>query len=328
LSATVAAALAVSACEPSPDLGFGGKHKNDPEATAGKVATAPRPAVTAAPTSTTTTSTTTVPAAPSTTDAPTTTAPAAPADQDLEALRRRGRIGSPATTAPATTAPATTEPVPEATAPAPTAPPTTAAPAAPNSAYAWHSAIKTTIFWAGETGSSENGGISNVPSAWDSDWSIHFGGYDDPDHRIGYLPAGFTPKENPFYFALPYNDFGNNGRKSNAASVIPWAASRSYSANQSMVKNRWIEIRRNGVSVYAQWEDVGPYEENDVAYVFGTARPKNTRDSAAGLDISPAVRDYLEVGDLSTLDWRFVDDADVPAGPWKSIVTTSGTSWN
>ena len=31
---------------------------------------------------------------------------------------------------------------------------------------------------------------------------------------------------------------------------------------------------------------------------------------------SPAVRDYLGLGSLDMVDWRFVEQADVLAGPW------------
>jgi hypothetical protein len=36
----------------------------------------------------------------------------------------------------------------------------------------------------------------------------------------------------------------------------------------------------------------------------------------AGIDVSPAVRDYLGLGPLGLVDWRFVEQAQVPAGPW------------
>jgi hypothetical protein len=34
------------------------------------------------------------------------------------------------------------------------------------------------------------------------------------------------------------------------------------------------------------------------------------------LDVSPAVRDYLGLGDIDFCDWRFVDFTRVPLGPW------------
>ena len=46
------------------------------------------------------------------------------------------------------------------------------------------------------------------------------------------------------------------------------------------------------------------------------------------MDVSPAVNgclDYSELdGENDKVNWRFVDAADVPAGPWKRIVTTQG----
>jgi hypothetical protein len=35
---------------------------------------------------------------------------------------------------------------------------------------------------------------------------------------------------------------------------------------------------------------------------------------------SPAVRDYLGLGSLDMVDWRFVEQADVLAGPWSSYL--------
>src|SRR5258708_7214112 len=86
----------------------------------------------------------------------------------------------------------------------------TSTPQAPGSSaqttYALHTGITATVFWVGEpigNGSSAD----NSQSAWDDDWLGHFGGFDDPQDRNGYQPAAFTPRENPFYFDLPYDDF-------------------------------------------------------------------------------------------------------------------------
>jgi hypothetical protein len=63
---------------------------------------------------------------------------------------------------------------------------------------------------------------------------------------------------------------------------------------------------------------VGPFETDDWDYVFGNARPKTRGNKGAGLDVSPAVRDYLEFGTgFGFVDWRFVDVDEVPDGPWK-----------
>ena len=193
--------------------------------------------------------------------------------------------------------------------------------------YPLHKNITVTIFWTGEPGSGENGHIPNLASAWDDMWMLDFGGVDTPDRRAGYYPAGFVPNENPFYFALPYNDFDKEGnKKRDLSSYIPWAHSE-INDSASVCKNRWIKITKEGKSAYAQWEDVGPFGEDDRAYVFGTARPKNPINDHTGLDVSPAVRDYLGLQDIDRVDWEFVDAKDVPAGPWKKIVTVSQVNW-
>ncbi|MGH7939422.1 MAG: hypothetical protein ACRD5Z_20755, partial [Bryobacteraceae bacterium] len=38
----------------------------------------------------------------------------------------------------------------------------------------------------------------------------------------------------------------------------------------------------------------------------------------AGLDVSPAVREYLGLGNMSLNDWQFVEVRDVPPGPWRN----------
>ncbi|MCA9364966.1 MAG: hypothetical protein KC736_03680 [Candidatus Moranbacteria bacterium] len=195
--------------------------------------------------------------------------------------------------------------------------------------YFFHRDITATIFWVGESAGEDNDNITNVSSAWDDKWTKHFGGVDDPDHRKGYFPAKFVPRENPFYFALPYNDFNNDGeRRSNAFSVVPWAHERKWSADESLVKNRWVSIVHNGKTVYAQWEDSGPFVYNDVEYVFGGVRPQNAKNQQAGIDVSPAVATYLNLSGMDLVDWQFVDDVDVPSGPWKEIVTTSQIHWD
>jgi hypothetical protein len=196
--------------------------------------------------------------------------------------------------------------------------------------YYLHSDITVTLFWVGEEANDENDYIPNDESAWDVDWEEHYGGLDDPSNRDGYYPAEFTPKENPFYFALPYTDFEfdeDGTRKSNVYEVIPWANERTYGPDESMCKNRWIRIIKNDKVAYAQWEDAGPFEYDDTAYVFGTQPPKNTENNNAGLDVSPAVWDYLGLSDFDTVSWQFVDESEVPDGPWKAIVTTSQINW-
>jgi hypothetical protein len=195
-----------------------------------------------------------------------------------------------------------------------------------------HRDVVATIFWVGEGADASNQFISNAQSAFDRSWLAHYGGVDAPQPRRGYLPAGFTPLENPFYFALPYSDLDDDGaRKQNAPLVIPWASSRAFGSAESMVKNRWLRVtsRRTGITCYAQWEDAGPGVYDDFQYVFGSTAPANPfllagLTTSSALDLSPAVRDCLgHTDDVMRLDWQFVADADVPPGPWKDIVTRS-----
>jgi hypothetical protein len=178
------------------------------------------------------------------------------------------------------------------------------------------------VFWVGEPADASNANITNTVSSWDEAWQAHYGGVDDPNSRNGYVPAAFAPKENPFYFALPYSDFDDNGNRKSSAGNCPNAAALAGS-DASWCKNAWIKITHAGKTTYAQWEDTGPLEEDDTAYVFGTARPKNTWGAKAGLDVSPAVRDFLGLQDVDSVSWSFVGAGSVPAGPWKSVVTTS-----
>ena len=197
------------------------------------------------------------------------------------------------------------------------------------SQYPVHHNISTTYFWAGEPGDSDNKNISNVPSAWDDNWETHFGGVDNPKKRNGLMVATFVPKENSFYFALPYDDFDDNGnRKKDVGKVVPWANSKQWGALESMCKNQWISITKNGKTAYAQWEDVGPFSEDDSAYVFGNATPQSKTNDDAGLDVSPSVRDYLSLSDVDKTDWQFVSADQVPDGPWKNTITSSQISWN
>lgn len=201
----------------------------------------------------------------------------------------------------------------------------------PSGRYPLHTGITATVFWIGEPkggGSSKN----NALSAWDDEWQTHYGGVDDPVNRNGYYPAGFIPKENPFYLDLPYNDFDDAGtRKADAFAVVPWAGERNWDDTESMMKNRWVKLERNGIVCYGQVEDAGPYEYNDIAYVFGTARPRNRLANYAGLDVSPALRDCLKFtglnNDLNKVNWQFVDESEVPPGPWKEIITSSQIYW-
>lgn len=185
--------------------------------------------------------------------------------------------------------------------------------------------VITTLFWVGETSDKSNGFIPNNKSYWDSEWLKHYGGIDDPQDRCGNYPCGFRPKENPFYFALPYGERDNAGGLKESARLIPWY--KETPKNESILKNTWIEIKNGRKICYAQWQDVGPFETDDFDYVFGKSAPKNTFGVSAGLDVSPAVWDCLGMKDNAVTEWRFIEKSKVPDGPWKLIETYSGISF-
>jgi hypothetical protein len=107
------------------------------------------------------------------------------------------------------------------------------------------------------------------------------------------------------------------------------------------MKNRWVQITGpSGRTCYGQIEDAGPSSGSmyhDKAYVFGSndARPQNKAFSGdptqgAGMDVSPALNGCLGFADLDGdndhVSWRWIDRANVPAGPWLNVVTTRQVS--
>jgi hypothetical protein len=178
--------------------------------------------------------------------------------------------------------------------------------------YPWKTNIVTTVFWIGEK--------QNYRSVWDQNWQANYGGYDDPaaSARRNYVPIAFIPRQNPFYCALPYNDVLQGQFKPEAPLIIPWFNKAYMTLGQSVCWHRWIGIRKGNRTCYAQWEDCGPFRTDHFQYVFGNERPKPNFNHGAGLNVSPAVRDYLGLQPTDVVDWQFSDVRDVSPGPWRS----------
>jgi hypothetical protein len=199
--------------------------------------------------------------------------------------------------------------------------PTTSRPAAAR--FPWKTNIVTTVFWIGEQAGGNNP-VPNFKSSWDANWTGNYGGFDNPEPsaRRNYIPVAFVPRQNPFYFALPYNDVTHGQTKPEAPLVIPWFK-QAYTEfgiqpGQSVCQHRWIAVRKGNRTCYAQWEDCGPFRTDHYQYVFQNERPKPNLNHGAGLDVSPAVRDYLGLQPTDVTDWQFVDVRDVAPGPWRS----------
>jgi len=190
----------------------------------------------------------------------------------------------------------------------------------PGQRFPWKAQIVTTVFWIGEK-PAPNNPVPNRVSCWDKDWTKNYGGLDDPNpaNRSNYIPVKFTPRQNPFYCALPYNDKAREGHRPEAPRIVPWFNEAYQGPAVSTCKSRWIAIRKGNRVAYAQWEDAGPFRTDHWQYVFGNERPKPNLNKGAGLDVSPAVRDYLGLQGTDVTDWRFVDFSEVPRGPWSTF---------
>lgn len=183
--------------------------------------------------------------------------------------------------------------------------------------YPWKRNIVTTVFWIGED-AGQNNPVDNIKSSWDVNWKSNYGGTDTPDPamRRNFIPVNFVPRQNPFYVALPYNDVERGNNKPEAKFVIPWYRRALKEPGKTVCKGRWLAIRHGNRICYAQWEDCGPFRTDHWQYVFGNERPLPNLNKGAGLDVSPAIRDFLGMNGTDVCDWKFVEFRDVPPGPW------------
>ncbi len=154
--------------------------------------------------------------------------------------------------------------------------------------YPWKQNIVTTVFWIGEEPSTNNP-VPNRSSSWDKQWTRNYGGFDDPSpaRRKDFIPVKFTPRQNPFYCALPYNDKASTGHRPEASQVVPWFKQAYQGPAVSTCKDRWVAIRKGNRVVYAQWEDAGPFRTDHWQYVFGNERPKPNLNKELGSTFPP-----------------------------------------
>jgi len=190
----------------------------------------------------------------------------------------------------------------------------------PKNTYPWHTNIYTTMFYIGE-GASSISNTDNKASSFDANWVDSNRGTDSPNDRNGYASGSHASTVNPFYIALPFNDLVYPDK---ARMYLPagWHRPNKDGKPVSACKDRWVAIKADdgsGHICYAQWEDVGPLRYDHAEYVFGSERPDTY--TKAGLDVSPAVYDYLGMKDMKRpmMRWKFVDDEDVPPGVWLKL---------
>lgn len=225
-----------------------------------------------------------------------------------------------------------------------------------------------TTFWVGEIYDPNLPDGSQVCSTYDSQWAFHWGGVktgvagsgtdcagspvgscdgipgkntcatEVRTEANGYFPTSskVTPRENPFYLDLPFDDINDSTGFKSRCQVIPWAGDPGYAGkckdgNFSYMKNRWVHmVGASGRDCYGQVQDAGPSHGSlyhDAAYVFGAndKQPVQGQFNNAGADVSPALNGCLGFkeldGDGDKIKWRFVDSP--PPGPWTRVVTTS-----
>ena len=84
-----------------------------------------------------------------------------------------------------------------------------------------------------------------------------------------------------------------------------------------MLKGRWVAVkRRRNVFATLSGRTVDHFARTTGSTCSAIERPLPNLNQGAGLDVSPAVRDYLEMGGKDVCDWKFVEARDVPTGPW------------
>lgn len=209
--------------------------------------------------------------------------------------------------------------------------------------YPVHRGIVATTFWVGEIFDARAADGSQRISTYDDNWYASYGGCDGQvvrgdcrtEKRVrsnGWFPRHMTPKQNPFYLDLPYDDLNDRIGFRYRGEKLPWARDRAYrpyikDGRVSLMKDRWVRIWRGNRVCYGQIEDAGPGKYHNARYVFGKndARPLNKRYNGAGMDVSPSLNGCLGFrsinGSSDKVNWQFVERANVPPGPWTRIIT-------
>ena len=116
-----------------------------------------------------------------------------------------------------------------------------------------------------------------------------------------FFPTQMTPKQNPFYLDLPVID-------------------RS-------LKNRWVQLQKDGVPVMARSRTPVRRSTTTPPTSSATPVPRTPGSTAPASTSRPALNGCLGFSQLNgasdRVDWRFVEQSDVPAGPWTRIITTN-----
>ena len=161
--------------------------------------------------------------------------------------------------------------------------------------YPWKTNIVTTVFWIGEQPTANNP-VPNNEKFLGCELDLQLRRLRQP----GCLESRATTSRSlssrgriRFMCALPYNDVTHGQFKPEAALVIPWFKQSYTEPGQIGLQGSLARDPQRQSVCYAQWEDCGPFRTDHFQYVFQNERPKPNLNRGAGLDVSPAVRDYL-----------------------------------
>ena len=190
-----------------------------------------------------------------------------------------------------------------------------------SSRYPWKTDIVTTVFWIGEHADREQ-------SRSESQEFLGLAtGRAITAVTTAPIPHGGTTTSRSissrgrirFTVALPYNDVTHGQFK-------PEARDWSFRGFDRHSCSRGIRFAKIAGSRSA--EAIGSATRNgkivgrSAPTISNTFSRTNARrpnlNHGAGLDVSPAVRDYLGLRTDVLTDWQFVEVRDVPPGPWRN----------
>lgn len=133
-----------------------------------------------------------------------------------------------------------------------------------------------------------------------------------PDNHCKITATVFGGSDDVNYSAYgPYDDDGN-GKLLDDEGLYCALPYRFEDDERPKVR---VINRATGESATASIEDVGPWNIDDEAYVFGTARPqaesgvdeKGRETNGAGIDLSPALAEKIDIDGMGEVDWEFVE---------------------
>jgi len=142
-----------------------------------------------------------------------------------------------------------------------------------------------------------------------ANWTGNYGGLDNPDSSTRpqrYSGGVYPPPESLLLCACRTTMSMHGQFKPEAPLVIPWFKQAYTGPGQSVCKDRWVAIRKENRTCYAQWEDCGPFRTDHFQYVFQNERPKpNLNDGGWVGCFLPQSAITSDSNATDTTDWQF-----------------------